>query len=168
MYRYFFYSLFVLLVAGCSAEENSPSSLTVNEAESENNQKVENQPTDESGDKTPNNERSLAELEGNFALVPLTEYQVEEGKVAGEGCLFFVEDDIYAIGYGSLLISIGGEPVWLGEEWRGKPTKWETINKGFLKGDTSVVDFVVTIGNKVSTIEVFRRCEVWNEEKNNY
>ena len=175
MYRYFFYSLFVLLVAGCSAEENSPSSLTVNEAESENNQKVENQPTDESGDKTPNNERSLAELEGNFALVPLTEYQVEEGKVAGEGCLFFVEDDIYAIGYGTLLVAIGGELIWLDpdvrSEWRGQPIKLEIIRKGPLSGGDdyqAIVDLVVTRGNNVSTVEVFQKCEVWNEEKNNY
>jgi len=165
MNRYFFYFLFVLLVVGCSAEDNSSGSLTLNKAESENNQEVENQLTDESGDKTPNNESSLAELEADFSLVPLTEDQVEEGKGAGEGAIFFNEDGIYAIGYDSLLISIGGESVWQGEEWRGQPIKIEMINKGFLNDATPVEDLVVTIGNKVSTIEVFQRFEVWNEEK---
>ena len=173
MCRYFFYFLFVLLVVGCSAEENSSSSLTANKAESENNQQVENQTTEESGDRTPNNENSLVELEEDFSLDPLTEDDIQETKeTLGEGCLFFDEDDIYAIGYGDLLIAIGGEPIWLDpdvqREWRGQPIKLETINKGFLNDGTSVVDFVVTIGNKVSTIEVVRRCEVWNEEKNNY
>ena len=176
MYRYFFYFLFVLLVVGCSAEDNSSGSLTLNKAESENNQEVENQPTDESGDKTANNESSLAELEADFSLVPLTEDDLQETKdTLGEGCLFFVEDNIYAIGYGTLLVAIGGEPIWLDpdvrSEWRGQPIKLEIIRKGPLSGGDdyqAIVDLVVTRGNNVSTVEVFQRCEVWNEEKNNY
>ena len=74
MNRYFFYFLFVLLVVGCSAEDNSSGSQTSDKEESKNSQEVENQSTDESREKFFQNqllgfaERGISALEREHNL----------------------------------------------------------------------------------------------------
>ena len=74
MNRYFFHLLFILLVVGCSAEDNSPGSQTSNKEETKNNPEVKNQPTDESREKFFQNqllgfaERGISALEREHNL----------------------------------------------------------------------------------------------------
>ena len=178
MYRYFFYFLFVLLVLGCSAEENSPNSLTANKAESENNQEVENQSTYDSDEKTFDDESSLAELEGDFSLVPLTNSDCPD--FGGAGCEYFWDDKFYMYAAGDACVRIAGDGVELeGEgvkleysrggyrgEWRGQQIELEVIDEGERENfgeepeqySMALVELRLTKGDKVSSVQVYERC----------
>jgi len=171
MCRYFFYFLFVLLVVGCSAEDNSPGSLTSNKAESENNQEVENQPTDESGDKTPNNESSLAELEADFSLVPLTNGDCSD--FGGAGCEYFIDDKFYMYAAGDACVRIASQSVKLQYnrggykgEWQGQQIELEVIDDGERENfgeepeqySMALVELRLTKGDQVSSVQVHERC----------
>ena len=169
MYRCLIYIFLVLSLVGCSAEENSPSSLTVNKAESENNQQLENQPTDESNEMNPNKEDSLAELEEDFSLVPLSNSDCPD--FGGAGCEYFWDDKFYMYAAGDACVRIAGDVVKLKGngykgEWQGKQIEVEVIYQSEQQHfgeepeqySMALVELRLTSGDKISSESVYERC----------